>query len=43
MKKRISTKFVRIKNYVFEMINDDDEIMKNVEIKFAFVYKNFLF
>ena len=32
--KKISTvKFARIDNYVSKEINDDDEIMKNVEIK----------
>ena len=46
MKKKIkrkekfsTTKFVQTKNHVFERINDDDEIMKDIEIKFAFVHK----
>ena len=38
-----TTKLARTKNYVSEIINDDDEMMKNVKIKLAFVYKYFFF
>ena len=43
-KKRLSTtKFVRTENYIFKIINDDDEMIKNIEIKFAFFHKSYLF
>ena len=39
----MTTKFVQTKNYVFKINNDDDKIMKNGEIKFAFINKFYLF
>ena len=41
----MTTKLARTENYVSEMINDDDEMMKIVEIKFAFafLFQNFKF
>ena len=41
-KKLSTTKFVRTKNYVFGIINDDDKMMKDTEIKFAFAHKCFV-